>query len=126
MIVSIGIDIVEVRRVESAIGRHGARFLEKIYTAAEIAYCETKAARFIHYAGRFAAKEAAMKALGTGWGQGVAWRDVEIVASPGGPPRLVLGGIAGERGAALGVARSHLSISHTHEHAVAQVVLESA
>jgi holo-[acyl-carrier protein] synthase len=126
MIVSIGIDIVEIGRVERAAGRHGRRFLEKIFTPAEIGYCDTKAARFVHYAGRFAAKEAAMKALGTGWGEGVAWREVEIVPSAGGAPQVVFHGVARERFEALGATRAHLSISHTREHAVAHVILETA
>jgi holo-[acyl-carrier protein] synthase len=124
MIVSIGIDIVEVERVERAVERHGSRFLEKIFTQPEIAYCEAKAARFVHYAGRFAAKEAAMKALGTGWGQGVAWREVEILPSSVGPPQLVLHGIARAHFEALGATKALLSISHTHIHAVAQVLFE--
>jgi holo-[acyl-carrier protein] synthase len=124
MIVSIGIDIVEVGRLERAVDRHGSRFLEKVYTPAEIAYCNAKAARFVHFAGRFAAKEAAMKALGTGWGQGVAWREVEILPSASGPPQLVLHGIARARFGEIGATRAHLSISHTHANAVAHVVFE--
>jgi holo-[acyl-carrier protein] synthase len=124
MIVSIGIDIVEVERLERAVERHGSRFLEKIFTRAEIAYCDGKAARFVHYAGRFAAKEAAMKALGTGWGQGVSWREVEILPSPSGPPQLVIHGVARARFESLGASAAHLSISHTQQHAVAQVIFE--
>jgi len=125
MIVSIGIDIIEVERIDGAIGRHGSKFLEKIFTPSEIAYCDTKGARPVHYAGRFAAKEAAMKALGTGWGGGVSWRDVEVVSTPGAPPQLRLSGVARERCAELGVNRVHVSISHTREHAVAHVVFEA-
>jgi holo-[acyl-carrier protein] synthase len=124
MIVSIGIDIVEVERVERAVERHGSRFLEKIFTQPEIAYCDSKAARFVHFAGRFAAKESAMKALGTGWGQGVSWREVEILPSAAGPPQLVLHGVARAHFESLGATMAHLSISHTHVHAVAQVVFE--
>jgi holo-[acyl-carrier protein] synthase len=124
MILSIGIDIVEVDRIERAVGRLGDRFLVRVFTRAEIDYCGTRAARFVHFAGRFAAKEAAMKALGTGWGGGVSWREVEILPSAAGPPQLALSGVARERFDALGASRAHLSISHTHLHAVAQVVFE--
>jgi holo-[acyl-carrier protein] synthase len=124
MILSIGIDLVEVERIEQAAGRLGRRFLERVFTPAEIAYCEPRGARFVHYAGRFAAKEAAMKALGTGWAEGVAWREVEILPSAAGPPQLSLSGVALERFAALGASRAHLSISHTRTLAIAQVVFE--
>jgi holo-[acyl-carrier protein] synthase len=124
MILSTGIDIVEVERIERAVGRLGQRFLDRIFTPAEIAYCEPRGARFIHYAGRFAAKEAAMKALGTGWGEGVAWRELEILPSPGGAPQLILSGVALERYTALGASRSHLTISHTARYAVAHVIFE--
>jgi len=124
MILSIGIDIVEVDRVERAIGRLGERFVRRVFTDPEIDYCGSRGARFVHLAGRFAAKEAAMKALGTGWGAGVSWREVEILPSAAGPPHLALSGVALERFAALGATRSHLSITHTREHAVAQVIFE--
>ena len=124
MILSIGIDLVEVARVERAAERLGQRFLDRVFTPAEIAYCGPRGARFVHYAGRFAAKEAAMKALGTGWGEGVSWREVEILASRPGPPQLVLHGVALERFTALGATRALVSISHTHTHAIAQVLFE--
>lgn len=124
MIVSIGIDIVEVDRIKATIGRLGQPFIDRVFTPAEIEYCDGRASRFVHYAGRFAAKEAAMKALGTGWGEGVAWREVEILPSESGAPQLVLHGAALERFAKLGAQRSLVSISHTDVHAVAQVVLE--
>ena len=125
MIVSIGIDIVEVERIERAIDRHGPRFKERLFTPAEIDYCEKRGARFILFAGRFVVKEAALKALGTGWGEGVAWREVEILPSGAGAPQLLLHGIALERFRALGATRAHVSISHTQAHAVAQVIFES-
>jgi holo-[acyl-carrier protein] synthase len=124
MILAIGIDIVDVTRIEQAVERHGERFLNRVFTPAEVAYCDARGARFVHYAGRFAAKEAAMKALGTGWGSGVAWREVEILPSAGGPPQLTFTGTALERLTSLGASRAHLSISHTGSLAVAQVVLE--
>ena len=126
MLVGIGVDIEEVERVRVAIERHGRRLLERVYTPGEIAYVEDKANRWERYAARFAAKEAASKALGTGWAQGVGWRDVEIVNEPGGRPTLVLHGRARERADALGCARTWVSLSHTRGQAVAQVALESA
>ena len=124
MILAIGIDIVEVDRIQATVGRLGRPFLDRVFTPAEIGYCDGRAARFVHYAGRFAAKEAAMKALGTGWGEGVAWREVEILPSSTGAPQLVLHGVALERFKLLGASRSLVSISHTEVHAVAQVVFE--
>lgn len=124
MILSIGIDVVEVDRIERAVGRLGDRFLRRVFTRAEIDYCDARAARSIHLAGRFAAKEAAMKALGTGWGGGVSWHELEILPSAAGPPQLSLSGVALERFRALGASRAHLSISHTRGLAVAQVIFE--
>lgn len=123
MILAIGIDIVEVARIERAIDRLGQRFIERIYTEAEAGYCGGRPSAAIHFAGRFAAKESAMKALGTGWGDGVSWRDVEIL--PGvGPPRLEFHGIALDRFRELGAARAFVSISHTGGMAVAQTIIE--
>lgn len=125
MILAIGIDIVEVARIERAIERLGRRFIERIFTDAEARYCDGRPAAAIHFAGRFAAKESAMKALGTGWGEGVAWRDVEILASEVGAPRLAFHGVALERFRDLGAARAFVSISHSGGLAVAQTLLES-
>jgi holo-[acyl-carrier protein] synthase len=125
MILSIGIDLVEVERIERAVSRLGSRFLERIFTPAEIAYCGPRGARFVHYAGRFAAKEAALKALGTGWAQGISWREVEILTSESGAPQLILHGAALDRSTRLGAARVLVSISHTRGLAIAQVVFES-
>ena len=87
MIVGTGIDIAEVPRIAQALARHGDRFLHRVFTEGEIRYCDSKANRIERYAARFAAKEAAMKALGTGWNHGVRWRDIEVCASPeAGPP----------------------------------------
>ena len=124
MILSIGIDLVEVERIERAATRLGPRFLERLFTPAEIAYCTPRASRFVHYAGRFAAKEAALKALGTGWAQGISWRQIEILTSESGAPHLVLHGAALDRATRLGAARALVSISHTRGLAIAQVVLE--
>jgi len=124
MIVGTGIDIAEVPRIRKSIERFGQRFLERIFTAGEIRYCDSKANRVERYAGRFAAKEAAMKALGTGWNHGVRWRDCEVSRKPGGRPTMVFHGKAGEFAAGLGVKNVALSISHTEEQAIAQVILE--
>jgi holo-[acyl-carrier protein] synthase len=125
MIVGTGIDIAEVPRIRQAIERFGERFLERVYTAGEIRYCDSKANRVERYAARFAAKEAAMKALGTGWSHGVRWRDCEVVRMPGGRPSITFHGKAGEIAARLGMRNAALSLSHTAEQAIAQVILES-
>jgi holo-[acyl-carrier protein] synthase len=125
MIVGTGIDIAEVPRIRQSIARFGDRFLRRIYTAGEIRYCDSKANRVERYAARFAAKEAAMKALGTGWSRGVRWRDCEVVRAPGGRPTITFHGKAGEHATRLGVKNAALSLSHTAEQAIAQVILES-
>ena len=125
MIVGTGIDIAEVPRIRQAIERFGDRFLQRIFTEGEIRYCDSKANRVERYAARFAAKEAAMKALGTGWNHGVRWRDCEVVRAPGGRPTITFHGKAGEFAAKLGVKNIALSLTHTTEQAIAQVILES-
>jgi holo-[acyl-carrier protein] synthase len=124
MIVGTGIDIAEVPRIAEAISRFGDRFLQRIFTVGERQYCDAKANRVERYAARFAAKEAAMKALGTGWNHGVRWRDCEVVRKPGGRPTLTFHGKAGEFAAKLGVRNIALSLTHTKEQAMAQVILE--
>jgi holo-[acyl-carrier protein] synthase len=124
MIVGTGIDIAEVRRIREAIERHGERFLKRIFTEGEIQYCESKANRVERYAARFAAKEAGMKAIGTGWNHGVRWRDIEVARKPGGRPTLQLHGKAAEFAAKLGATNIALSLTHTAEQAIAQVILE--
>ena len=125
MIVGTGIDIAEVDRIAAAVERFGDRFLRRVFTEAEIRYCDSKANRFERYAGRFAAKEAAMKAIGTGWRGGVAWTDFEVQRQPGGRPIIVFHGIAAELASKLGVKNSALSITHTKDTAMAQVILEA-
>lgn len=125
MIVGTGIDIAEVPRIRQSVERFGARFVQRIFTAEEIRYCDSKANRYERYAARFAAKEAAMKALGTGWNHGVRWRDCEVVRMPGGRPTMTFHGKAGEFAVKLGVKNVALSITHTAEQAMAQVILES-
>lgn len=124
MILGIGIDMEDVERVRLVIDRHGERFLEKVYTPREIAYVEDKANRYERYAARFAAKEAAMKALGTGWNQGVHWKDLEIVSGPDGCPSLKLAGGALNRATQMGYRRAFVSMSHTRQTVIAQVIIE--
>jgi holo-[acyl-carrier protein] synthase len=125
MIVGSGIDLCEVPRIEQAIARHGHRFVERIFTPGEIAYADRKANRSERYAARFAAKEAGMKALGTGWSGGIAWRDFEVANLPSGRPTLRFHGKAAEIAAKLGVRNIALSLTHTHDQAMAVVILES-
>lgn len=125
MIVGTGIDVAEVDRIEASLGRFGRRFAERVFTAEEIRYCESKANKAERYAARFAAKEAGMKAIGTGWNRGVRWQDIEVQRMPGGRPTVVFHGKAGEFFAGLGAKRAHLSLTHTKSMAVAVVVLES-
>ena len=105
--------------------RFGRRFLERVFTPEEIRYCESKANKAERYAGRFAAKEAAMKAIGTGWRLGVTWQDVEVERAPGGRPTMAFHGRAAEFFQKLGAVRAHLSITHTGQLAMAEVILES-
>lgn len=125
MIVGTGIDIAEVPRIREVIERYGQRFLNRVFTEGEIQYCESKANRVERYAARFAAKEAGMKAIGTGWNHGVRWRDIEVARKPGGRPTLLFHGKAAEFANRLGATNIALSITHTAEHAMAQVILES-
>ena len=126
MIVSIGIDIIEVRRVREVLLRT-PRFAERVFTPAERTYCDGRGAVAAeHYAARFAAKEAALKALQTGWSGGVAWQDVEISAKESGAPLLIFHGRVRELYEKSGATAAHLSMSHTSEHAIAEVVLERA
>src|SRR5581483_4576241 len=124
MILGTGVDLAEVPRIQTAIERHGVRFIERIYTEREIAYVERKANRFERYAARFAAKEAGMKAIGTGWKGGVMWRDFEVSNLPSGQPTLLLNGVASQIAEKLGVRRISLSLTHTAELAMAHVILE--
>jgi holo-[acyl-carrier protein] synthase len=124
MIISIGIDIIEVRRVRETIERT-PRFAERVFTAAERAYCESRGAVAAqHYAARFAAKEAALKALQTGWSGGISWQDVEVSAKESGAPLVFFHGRARELYEESGATSAHISIAHTTEHAIAQVILE--
>ena len=124
MIVGTGVDLAEVPRIRASIERFGARFVDRIYTRAEIAYVERKANRYERYAARFAAKEAGMKAIGTGWRGGVAWRDFEVANLPSGKPTLRLHGVAAQVAGKLGVKSISLSLTHTAAVGLAHVILE--
>jgi holo-[acyl-carrier protein] synthase len=124
LILGLGVDIAEVDRVRAAIERRGQPFLNRVFTPAEIDYCERFKNKFERYAGRFAAKEAAMKALGTGWRRGVRWVDFEVVRESSGRPTITLAGEAAKIAASIGVARISLSITHTSSEALAQVIFE--
>jgi holo-[acyl-carrier protein] synthase len=121
MIRSVGVDLVEVDRVQRAVERWGDRFLRRVYTEAEVAYCFHRGEKYRSLAARFAAKEAAMKALGTGWKRGVRWVDIEVVRRPGAAPEIVLHGQSRTLGRG---GRFLVSLSHTHAHAIAVVVVE--
>ena len=124
MIIGTGVDITEVPRIQQTLDRYGDRFLKRVFTAAEISYCAGKPNAAERLAARFAAKEAGMKALGTGLRGGIAWKDVEVTRLPGQRPRLLYHGRAAEIAAALGCKQTHLSLSHTGEQAIAHVILE--
>ncbi len=125
MIVGTGIDLCEVERMRQALERYGQRILDRLFTAREVAYSERRANRYERYAARFAAKEAGMKALGTGWRGGLAWRDLEVANLASGRPTLALHGKAAEIAKRLGVRAVSLSLTHTAELAMAMVILES-
>ena len=124
MIVGTGVDIVEVPRIAATLERFGERFLTRVFTAGEIRYCDYKQNRAERYAARFAAKEAGLKAIGTGLRGGISWRDVEVTREPSGRPVLSFHGKAASYAERLGPRRTSLSLSHTAEHAIAQVILE--
>ncbi len=125
MIIGSGVDVAEVDRIRAACERFGRRFIERVFTAAEIAYVDRKANRFERYAGRFAAKEAGMKAIGTGWRRGVRWKDFEVANLPSGKPTLKFHGVAASFAERLGVKNVSLSITHTKSTGLAFVILEN-
>ena len=124
MIVGTGVDIAEVGRIKAAVERFGERFLKRVFTPAEVRYCMGKPNAAERLAARFAAKEAGMKAIGTGLRHGVTWQDVEVLRMPGQRPMLKFNGKAAEFAERLGCKRTHLSLSHTKEQAIAHVILE--
>jgi holo-[acyl-carrier protein] synthase len=124
MILGTGVDLAEVDRLRAAIERHGERFLRRVFTEGEIAYVEQKANKYERYAARFAAKEAGMKAIGTGWRGGVRWQDFEVSNLRSGRPTLALHGVAAMVAEKLGARAVHLSMTHTAGMAMAVVILE--
>lgn len=125
MVTGIGIDVIQNDRIRDSIQRFGDRFLNRIYTEGEIEYCRKCAQPDIHYAARFAAKEAAFKALGTGWAAGVKWKDIEIERLPSGKPELHLHGEALAHATSAGATRFHVSLTHDQLVSCAVVVLET-
>lgn len=124
-VVALGLDLVQIDRLAEMLERRGDRLLERLFTDAERAYCDRRKRRATHYAGRFAVKEAVMKALGTGWAQGVRWRDIEVVRQPGRAPELALHGASARIARERGIARIHITITHDAGLAAAVAVAES-
>ena len=126
MVLGLGSDLIEIERLEDSIERFGDRFLHRVFTVGEIAFCQLKKRSSAEsFAARFAAKEAAAKALGTGISRGVTWQEIEVRRLPGERPTLSLSGRAAERAAAMGVRGMHLTLTHNREIAMAVVVLEN-
>ena len=125
-IAGTGVDIVEVARVARAAERHGGRFLRRVFTPAEAEYANSRGVPAQHLAGRFAVKEAVLKALKTGWGEGILWHDVEVERGPAGEPLVKLSGAAERRANKLGIVAIHVSLSHTRDHAIAHAIAETA
>jgi holo-[acyl-carrier protein] synthase len=124
VVIGIGIDIVEVGRIEKAL-QGGDEMANRVFTENELAYCKARRNQYQHFAGRFAAKEAALKALGTGWQEGIRWKDVEVVPGDLGQPRLNFQGKAKEILEAAGAKQAQVTITHASDYAVAAVVLEA-
>lgn len=124
MILGLGTDLAEVQRIQRSIDRFGPRFLERVYTPDEIAYCIRKKTSAQSFAARFAAKEAAAKALGTGIAQGIRWRDIEVLRAPSGRPSIQFHGPAADRATRLGVHTVSLSLTHSAQLSIAVVILE--
>src|SRR5262245_58786037 len=125
MIIGIGIDVIQNERLRDSLERFGDRFVNRIYTEAEKEYCKNSANPAIHYAARWAAKEAAFKALGTGWAAGVKWKDVEVERLASGKPELHLYGQALDRATSMGAARFYVSLTHDHLISCAVVIFEA-
>jgi holo-[acyl-carrier protein] synthase len=121
-VISHGVDMVECKRLRTSIQRHGDRFLQRVFTPAELEYCLGKKRELEHLAGRFAAKEAVLKVLGTGWRKGISWTDVEVRNEPSGEPRAYLSGRCREVADQLGMSRILISISHITTHAIASAI----
>ncbi len=124
-IIGLGVDIVETSRIAELMGNHPERFLDRCFTKGEQEDSESNKRQIEHLAARFAAKEAVLKALGTGWSQGIGWTNIEVVKEPSGKPTLKITGRAKEIADGLGILKWHLSLSHISTHAVASVIAES-
>jgi holo-[acyl-carrier protein] synthase len=122
MIVGVGTDIVEIPRIGKMIERHGEHFLQRVYTEEEIRYCQRRKESFQHFAGRWAAKEAVMKTLGTGWTRGVGWLDIEVATKRSGQPLILIHGSAREIADHLGIGDVLISISHCRAYAMATAI----
>jgi holo-[acyl-carrier protein] synthase len=125
MVLGLGTDLIEIDRIQQSLDRFGERFTRKVFTAGEIAYCERKKHSAESFASRFAAKEAAAKALGTGISRGIQWKEIEVRRAPGERPTLHLTGRAAERAASMGVRNLQLSLTHSRDVAMAVVVAEN-
>lgn len=121
-VIGIGTDIIECLRIAQMIDRHGELFINRVYTPMEINYCNSRKQTTQHFAGRWAAKEAILKALGTGWRKGISWRDIEVRNDPLGKPVVGLRGGAADLVAQLGIAEMQVSISHCRSHAMAYAI----
>lgn len=124
MVLGLGIDVVEVKRLAGALRRHGERFARRVFTDRELGACDRRADRLQALAARFAAKEACLKALGTGWSRGLAFRQVEVIRASSGKPELHLHGPAADAASRLGVEKVHVSLTHQPATAAAVVILE--
>lgn len=125
MIIGVGVDVIEISRIDKVLAQRGDKFTSKMYTRFEIEYCTRHRASAAHFAGRFAAKEAAMKALGVGWGRNAGWLDIEVRNDERGKPHLGMTGSAARTAEQLGVGNAHVSLSHSRGIACAVVILES-
>ncbi len=125
-IIGIGTDIIECLRIAQMIERHGELFINRVYTQHEIQYCQSRKMATQHFAGRWAAKEAILKCLGTGWRKGISWRDIEVRNQPGGKPVAVLRGGARDVVEQLGITQMLISISHCRSHATAKALAQGA
>lgn len=125
MVLGLGSDLIEIGRIEESLQRYGDRFLHRVFTDSEIAYCQRKMKHAAEsFAARFAAKEAAAKALGTGISRGITWREIEVRREPGERPTIFLNGRAAERASAMGVRRMHVTLTHSRDVAMAIVLAE--
>ena len=121
-IIGLGTDIIECLRIARMIEKHGELFLQRVYTQHEVAYCSSRKAANQHYAGRWAAKEAVLKAMGTGWSRGIRWRDIEVKIDLRGKPSVLIHGTAHEICAELGITDVMITISHCRSHASATAI----